>query len=93
MVNFDTYVVPFTPATPPPKPDSGSKNPAQNGLNSNDPSQQDGIWKDSVHSKDDHTTSIDNIGDEKMPSNLNSLGADTGGFAEGGNAPRFEPGR
>jgi len=61
------YVVPtfkFPPSAPPPNPNGGAKDPAQ-----------DGDWKKSVSSKDDHTSSLENIGDEKMPTNLNNLGA------------------
>jgi hypothetical protein len=37
--------------------------------------QKDGIWKDHDSVKDSDTTSLANVGDEKMPDNVNNLGA------------------
>jgi hypothetical protein len=37
--------------------------------------QKDGVWRDSGSARDSDTTSLENIGNEKMPDNLNNLGA------------------
>jgi hypothetical protein len=69
------YVIPpvnFPKQAPPST--GGSQNASQQANNNGDASNKDGMWKDSVSSKDDHTTSVENIGNEKMPTNLNSLG-------------------
>src|SRR5690242_582512 len=71
MVTFDQYVVPYLPPTDVPPANSEPSNDA--AKNAADLAKQNEIWKDSA--KDDHTTSAENIGGEKMPSNLNSLGA------------------
>jgi hypothetical protein len=66
------YVIPPVnfPKPAPPKSDASQQAANNNG----DASNKDGMWKDSVSGKDDHTTSVENIGNEKMPTNLNSLG-------------------
>jgi hypothetical protein len=65
-VHYVVPTMPFPPSTPPANPGNTSQ-PGQNA------SGQTNIWKDS--SKTDHSTSIDNVGDEKMPSNVSNLGA------------------
>jgi hypothetical protein len=63
------YVVPTLPYTPPvlPNAGNGSGNPAPQA------SQQTSIWKTS--SKGNDSTSLENIGNEKMPDNVSNLGA------------------
>ena len=77
------YVVPtinFPSSVPPAKSGGGSTDTSQTGANNGaaDASQKDGmkdgIWRQSYSSKNDSTTSVENIGNEKMPANLTSLG-------------------
>src|SRR5882724_8112215 len=71
MVNV-RYVTQVIPQIPPHKAGGGSTDTSQGQNQAGSASQKNEIWKDS--GKDDQTTSLENTGNEKMPSNLNSLG-------------------
>jgi hypothetical protein len=73
------FVEPYYARYPFPKPSHAGS--SSSGGGSNDPSkhaasaaQKDGMWSDHGSVKDSDSGSIENIGNENMPSNLNTLG-------------------
>jgi hypothetical protein len=77
---MDTFfVVPYHTRYPFPRPSHpGTSNSGDRSNNSskqaNSAAPKDGMWSDHGSAKDSDSGSIENIGNENMPSNLNSLG-------------------
>src|SRR5215472_17094818 len=76
---YTFFVVPYHTRHPLMK--QSSAGASNSGGGSNGPSRQaagaaqkDGMWSDHGSVRDSDTESLENIGNEKMPSNLNSLG-------------------